>query len=64
MPYQNVLLWHVDGFKLKAIKTQQTQKKPLTYPLTIKKNFDRGGFQEERYSQRLISMACIQTFVY
>lgn len=32
-PLQNVSLWHVDTFKLKALKTQQSLEKMFTYPL-------------------------------
>ena len=34
MPPQNMPLWHVDYFELKAIKAQQTQEELFTFPLT------------------------------
>ena len=42
MPPQNVPLWHVDYLELNAIKTQQTQEKHFSSPLTAYKNLDRG----------------------
>lgn len=47
MPPQDVLLWHVDHFELKAIKTQQIQEKHFASPLTVKKNLGGGLHQKE-----------------
>ena len=39
--YPKLSLWHVDDFKLKTIKAQQTQEEIFIPPLTALKNLDR-----------------------